>query len=255
METVRKIGSLPIRAPGDSRQNLKILLYGSSGVGKTVLAASAQDDPRTTPVLLIDFEGGTLSVSDKAIDVVRITDFKQLDEIYAFLSKNRHYKTVIIDSVTELQKLNMSAVLAEKRAEVPQIADWGKSALQMRKLIRYFRDLPLHLIMTALPQESKDERDGTIAVKPALSGKLADEIPGLFDIVGYLGVTVAKDSDTASRKLLVTATPKFVAKDRSNRLGSIVTDPTIPKLLDLIFSSKPKPAHDQQTPRAEAESS
>src|SRR5690606_28664772 len=114
---------------------LKILLYGYPGIGKTVLAATANDDPRMSPALLVDFEGGTLSIADKDVDVVRVTAFKQFNEVYDFLRSGQHpYKTVILDSITEIQKLNMygimQAALATNPArdpDMPRIDEWGKS--------------------------------------------------------------------------------------------------------------------------------
>src|SRR5690606_7158987 len=93
-EPLRAIGSLPIQKPRVASRFLKILLYGYPGIGKTVLAATANDDPRMSPALLVDFEGGTLSIADKDVDVVRVTAFKQFNEVYDFLRSGQHpYKT------------------------------------------------------------------------------------------------------------------------------------------------------------------
>lgn len=243
-QPLKAIGSIPVVKPSVARQHLKILVYGYPGVGKTVFASTANDDPRTKPALFIDFEGGTLSIADKDIDVVRVTEFKQFNEIYEFLRTQNHYKTVILDSITEIQKLNMLGLMAEavklnpnKDPDRPLIDDWGKSTEQMRKLIRHFRDLPMHVIITALAQEVKDERDGSITVKPSLPGKLADEICGMLDIVGYLGVMerTVEGQRVSTRQLLVQPMSKFIAKDRSNKLGQFIENPTVPKMLDAII--------------------
>ena len=115
----KTIGSLPIVKPSVVTKHLKILVYGSPGVGKTVFAATTNDDKRTSPALLIDLEGGTLSIADKDIDVVRVTKFKQFNEIYEYLRNGSHYKTVIIDSLTEVQKLNMYEILQQAVAANP----------------------------------------------------------------------------------------------------------------------------------------
>ena len=241
----KTIGSLPIVKPSVVMKHLKILVYGSPGAGKTVFAATANDDKHTSPALLIDLEGGTLSIADKDIDVVRITEFKQFNEVYEYLRNGSQYKTVIIDSLTEVQKLNMYEILQQAVAtnpardpDMPRIDEWGKSVEQMRKLVRYFRDLPMHVIMTALAQEVRDERDGSITVKPALPGRLSDEVSGFLDIVSYLGVlekSVGEERKVV-RQMLTQSTGKFIAKDRSGKLDQFVEEPTVTKLLDRILT-------------------
>src|SRR5690606_7843848 len=106
----------------------------------------------------------------------------------------------------------------------------------MRKLLRHFRDLPLHVIMTALSQEVKDETDGSITVKPALPGKLADEVSAMLDIVLYLASVETRENGktTMIRRALTASTRKFVAKDRSGRLPQTIDNPTVSGILDLI---------------------
>ena len=241
----KMIGNLPIVKPSTAMQHLKILVYGYPGVGKTVFAATANDDKRTSPALLIDLEGGTLSIADKNIDVVRVTEFKQLSEVYQYLRNGSHYKTVIIDSLTEVQKLNMYEILQQAVAanpardpDIPRIDEWGKSVEQMRRLVRYFRDLPMHVIITALAQEVRDERDGNITVKPALPGRLSDEVSGFLDIVGYLGVLekAVGEEHRVIRQMLTRPMGKFIAKDRSGKLDQFIEEPTVAKLLDRILS-------------------
>ena len=62
--TERKVGNLVVHtAANNPAQNIKILIYGDSGKGKSVLAASASLVPEMSPVLFLNAEGGTLSVS------------------------------------------------------------------------------------------------------------------------------------------------------------------------------------------------
>jgi phage nucleotide-binding protein len=246
---LRAIGTCPIIKPAVSRQYLKFLIYGYPGIGKTVFCATAQKDARAKDALLIDFEGGTLSIADSDIDVVRVTDFKQFNDVYEFLHSestkaNPRYRTVILDSMTEIQKLNMASVIGSamisnpnKDPDRPLIDDWGKSQEQMRKLIRAFRDLKMHVFVTALAQEIKDERDGSITVKPSLPGKLADEVCGMLDIVGYLGMLekTVEGQRVLVRQMLVQPMGKFIAKDRSDRLGQIVENPTVTSVLDKVL--------------------
>lgn len=246
-DVLTSIGGIPITKPGGTGA-LKILVYGNPGSGKTYLVGTAPDDLRSSPTLLLDFEAGTLSIEGKNVDVVRITSFKQFNEVYAFLQTQKHYKMVVLDSGTETQKLNMYGIMADMQAlqphrdpDRPQIDDWGKSAEQMRKLLRYLRDLPLHVVVTALAQEYRDERDGTIYCKPSMPGKLADEICGMFDLVGYLGVATVREGEGPTaptkdiRRMLWQPTAKYIAKDRSGKLGPFMDEPSFAKIMTAVY--------------------
>lgn len=258
-EPIRALpGGLQITRPSAQAAKIKQLVHGYSGVGKTTYAASANDDERSAPAILFDFEAGTLSVAHKNIDVVRITDFKQFNELYPYLEANPDgYKTAIFDSITEIQKLNMTGIVAagvaanpSKDPDRPLIDDWGKSIEQIRKLLRYFRDLPLHIVVVALSQEVRDERDGTIQTAPALPGKLSLELPGMFDIVGYMAageVTVGTAPNTQRefvRQMLLAPTPRYIAKWRDPRGISHepMQNPTFSKILDEVDASVKPPS-------------
>jgi len=235
---------------------LKILVYGKPGVGKTVFASTA---PRP---LFVDFEAGTLSITGKPIDVVSLTSYIQLYEIYMELYdretgqlKGNKYDSLVIDSLTEVQKLNMDMVLSSgveakptKDRDVPELRDYQKSMAQIGRLVRAFRNLPMNIIFTALPVEVRDEKTGIItAIKPSLPGKLSDEVAAYMDIIGYLwveDVTGENGQTKKMRKLLTQPSEPFYAKDRSpgGKLGTIVEEPTIPKIMEMIYGPKDKNA-------------
>src|SRR5690606_6666344 len=110
---------------------------------------------------------------------------------------------------------------------------------------RYFRDLPMHVIITALAQEVRDERDGSVTVKPSLPGKLADEVAGFLDIVGYLGTSerTIDGKRIIIRQMLAQPMGKYIAKDRSDRLGQYIEEPTMTKILDAVVG----PAETERT--------
>ena len=181
----------------------------------------------------------------------------QLEMIYNTLAKQCYNgvepgefapRTVILDTLTELQKMNMSQIMAELIAsnpdgnwdpDIPQIKQWGKNIEQIRKWVRRYRDLPLNVIMTAHEQEDKDNMTGLIMHKPQLSGKLSNEIAGLFDVVGYLYVKSEPVSENSQetkvvRKLLTGALDGFTAKDRSGNLPHVMVDPTMKEVYEGI---------------------
>ena len=112
---------------------LKLLIYGAYGVGKTTLACTSLEVPSMRDVIMVNAEAGDLSVDQSknldAITVKRFTTLGQINEFLkqhcrardegdtAFLKKSeallkgveeseikkpRKYRTVFIDSLTEL---------------------------------------------------------------------------------------------------------------------------------------------------------
>jgi hypothetical protein len=239
-------------------QLLKMLVYSPAGHGKTVLLGSAAGDDRLCPMLLIDFEGGIDSILSKVreiqldeigkidpqidkIDVVRVYHWTEFDRAYDLLSKSKTYKTVAIDSLSELNYLNLTeitaqAIKADSRHDPdnPQREDYGRSSTQMRRLIRQFRDLPLHCILTCGAKEEEDAKSRKSQVRPNLTGKLTNEVPGLVSTLGYLAIV--EDQQGPYRALICQPDERFMAKDRSEggKLGTIVAEPTLPYLLDLL---------------------
>lgn len=248
----------------ENSEHLNMIIYGDTGAGKTYLCGTAIDFVDTSPALLIDFEGGTKTLHGKKIDITRPKNWKEIQDIYEFfMYDNDKYKCVIIDSLTELQKkYSMGFVTGEmtedsegssiytslENATAPTRQDWLRSGEQMRKVIRAFRDLAylddesrrVHVIMTAL--EKHDDKRGIVS--PQLPGALGPECGAMVDILVRLSrqtvdVTDEETGETKSivRRHLLTDYhvdefgTKYLAKNRGNRLGTSMWEPTIAKIL------------------------
>lgn len=235
---------MKVSQPQDN-QFLKALIFGPPGQGKTTLLGSAQLDERTNPMLLLDFEGGVQSLVGLEIDVVRITGWPTYNEVYNELVKGKTpYKSIGIDSISET---NIFALLQILRDEGPQRKDkdlleqrdYGKSNVQIRRLVRDFRDLPVHVFFTSLSKEVIDPREGTIKT-PSLSGQMAEEVPGLMGLVGYLALTENEEGDPI-RSLLLQNYPKFRTKVRAP-WGEVAPDeieePSVTKIMDALGFKK-----------------
>jgi len=254
--TRSNLGKLTVTPAALQDFTLNMLIYGRSGVGKTRLAASASGVPELAPVLLIDIEGGTFSIRDlyPTVDVLRVSTWADMQDAYDELYDGHHkYKTVVLDSLTEIQKFSMMNIMddlmkdprnSDRDPDIPSIREWGKNIEQIRKMVRAFRDLPMTAIFTALVVEDKNPKTGAIERKPSLSGKLSGEVAGFLDIVAYYYVKPVPIAGTApteyenQRLLLSMQTEDTIAKDRSDRLPSVIKSPTMREILEHITADK-----------------
>lgn len=244
-ENAKTIAGLPVRKVAALKPWINILVYGDPGVGKTVLAGSASAVEAMSPVLIIDIEGGTLSLESMYPDVetIEVKTWKDMMKVYNSLRKGEGgYKTVVLDSLTEIQKFSMDLIMKDvvdenssRDPDVPGMREWGKNVNQTRQLVRLFRDLKMNVIFTALSEVKDNEKTGKTTIKPSLSGKVKNEIAGFVDIVAYMYVKVRKDQQ--QRLLLTSVTDQVTAKDRSGRLPMVVEEPTMPMLWSYMYDA------------------
>jgi hypothetical protein len=253
--TATNLGGLEVVTVEEASAFLNILIYGPSGTGKTTLAGSADKVGLLSEVLFIDIEGGTQSLvhSYPNVKKVRVSTWPQMQEVYHALFYEQHgYRTVVLDSLTEIQRFNMDYVMQKASQErdkvdvdVPAQRDWGVSSNQVKRMIRGFRDLPMNTIFTALSKEERDPKTGQAYIKPDLPGKLAGQVPGFLDIVSYyylkeVPVVEGQEDTRMARILLSQATEKVTAKDRSGKLPQVLYDPTMAMLFDIMYDDAGK---------------
>jgi hypothetical protein len=234
--------NLLIRKPEDLRL-AKVLVFGPPGHGKTTFLGTAQYDERTSPILILDFEGGSESLVGLDVDIVRVTSWDIYTEAFDYLANDKHdYKSVGIDSISETHIFSLLNILrlegpTRKDPDLLQQGDYGKALVLMRRFLRDFRDLPMHVFFTSLAKEDLDSREGMVK-KPALAGALADEAPGMMGIVGYLALTTDVEGNTM-RTLLLKDYPRIRTKVRSSwakheEVPNEIDNPTVTALLDAL---------------------
>ena len=234
--------------------DLKAIVYGPSGNGKTTLLASSGE-----PGFIISAEAGLLSLKKAKeiygdwvvlpdfVDLAKDDDGNQvpenqrifgLEKAYKYLltkEAQEKYKWVFLDSLTEISQLLVSA-LKEKYPEKKNAMNlWGDYADEMRSIIKKFRDLPgYNVVITALSKEAKDD-EGQILTLPDVAGKISNQIPAYFDLV--LFYHKAKSDDGYIRKLLTDSTDTIRAKDRSGALDRL-ENPSLREIASKIRSTK-----------------
>lgn len=239
------IGGLKITGPA-SEGYINMLMYGESGTLKTRTAGSACRVEQMQPVILIDFEGGTLSLADSypEVKVVRVKTWADVARLYNDLYDKNPFKTVILDSITEVQKFSMSEVMREvvnknpdRDPDIASMREWGKSGEQMRRLVRGLRDLPCNSIFTALVNEEKNDSGQVVKIRPGLPGQMKGEVAGYMDIVSYMYKKEVHEGPNVLNKfyMLSSGTEKVTAKDRSGKLPPVPMEvPTMQEIYDII---------------------
>jgi hypothetical protein len=246
MSSIRE--TLGVKPPQEVITWLNLLLYGASGAGKTYMLGTAQDHPDMLPLLIIDIEGGVVTLRKRPdIDVIQVRSMKKLIEVANELSRDttKYYNTVGIDSLTELQKLDMRDVMKDAYnrnpekvdIDVPSPREWGKNRERLTRIITHFKDLDCNFIMTALEKEEINET-GRKSVSPSIPGGLRTDLPGFFDVVGNLRSVAKKaGNDIVVERILQTVkTEGVVAKDRTSELAALIQNPTLPLLYEMIHT-------------------
>src|SRR5215831_4764622 len=121
---------LSVVAPSENVDWLNFLIYGEPGAGKTYLLGTADDDERTRPVLIFDVEGGTTTIRKRQnVDIVPVRTMKELEQkyndLYHSIKRDKdgvpslYYKTVGIDSLSELTDVDMRYIMKEAYGRNP----------------------------------------------------------------------------------------------------------------------------------------
>lgn len=204
---------------------IKLVLYGASGSGKTVMAASAPNP------IYISAEKGMLSLSDRDIPYMEVKTLKSLEEAFKF-TKDCEYDTIVIDSLSEvtqacLDEFTRQMIMDSSSGKIDKRQAYGKIAEKIGNMIRNFRDLDgKNVIFIAKERKIEDEASNTITYEAYLPGKvLPFDLPYLVDEVLCLQM-----NRKGERFVQTVGDFKRICKDRSGTLDN----PEIPDF-NIIF--------------------
>jgi hypothetical protein len=207
-----------------SSNQIKILVIGSSGDGKTFLASTTEDHSRT---LVINAENGLLTLHDFDIPVIDISQeepaenkIKKLVEIYQYLKTDEaqeKYDWIFIDSLTEISQILVQGLKTKYPDKKDGLNLWGEYAEKIVNLIKSFRDLKgYHVVMTSLQAMDKDEHQ-RMFFGVDMNGKVSQRCPAFFDEVFTLRAFETEEGEF-KRALQTQPFDGYLAKDRSGKL-------------------------------------
>lgn len=185
--------ALQVRRTGgaDYGRYIKAAFAGPPGSGKTKLAATAP-----TP-LILDAEGGLMSIADQNVPYVTITQTVELKQLLAVFNQDKENQksvlgfapeTIVVDTLDEVQKIFVRERLTKEGKETMAQQDWGWLKDRMIDFIRGLRNIEANVIFLFHTKDSHDEDSGVTYVKPGVQGSVSDEIPAYVDVVGLLGI-------------------------------------------------------------------
>lgn len=242
----------------DAPRHLNILIYGSSGVGKTLCAATGP-----APVLYIDLDDGLasvrsirpelaqeLSIDTKQIYTQRVRNYadlkKVLHKLHSLRANPAFPRTICFDNLSVAQAICMQERVAGDESQsvdrLPERQDWGILLQRMRAIVRFIRDLPCTSCFIALEQE----KEGFIG--PHLQGAMFKELPAMLDICARYSLMVKLVDDGKGGQIEKevrylqchpsAAVPgkslAVVAKNRGGRLERLER-PNLQYLIDKVF--------------------
>ena len=210
--------------------NIKVLVHGPAGAGKTRLCATTGGKP-----LIISAEAGLLSLRGQDIDVWEIKSIEDLREAYGFLAKDTKYDWVCIDSISEIAEVCLNE---EKVKNKDPRKAYGEMQDTITGMIRAFRDLPKNVYMSSKQDRVKDDLTGQFFFGPSAPGqKIAASLPYFFD--ECFALHTWKDAEGKIQNGLQTQRDaQYEAKDRSGALAPL--EPANLGLIKQKILSQPK---------------
>ena len=152
----------------------------------------------------------------------------------------RRFRTAIIDSLSEAESFSMYQLLGitdmtrlDEEVASPEWAEYKRNHSQILRMIRSYRDLPMHILMTAASTYTQDDQKRMLFT-PAMTGKLSKQCQAFMDVVGYMFVASGEEGKKI-HVLQVQPSPRINAKCRfSNFKGSGWNDPTMHSILSSV---------------------
>ena len=212
------------------------LLYCKAGVGKsTAIGLIAEKSKGNTLVLDIDrtimrtLAKGEIVKDTSRVLVEQVENrgkndaagikgtfgawTETLKEITPAFLKENNITTVAVDNISELERCILSDLGSQgKNRGVPAMADYQYMQVNLVNSLRYMKTMGVNILWTAWQDVRQIVSiDGTSYTQmiPKISAKIVDNICGLCDVVGWIGV-----NKEGGRTVLLEATQNIYAKNQ-----------------------------------------
>jgi hypothetical protein len=236
--------------------------YGRSGSGKTTLSSTFP-----TPILLLDVrDRGTDSIIDQDVDVKDIDSLDDVEDTYYYLKEHpTQYKTIVLDTVTQLQQVFIEEVTMGARKNGRAMGNWGSMtrrqfgdvAAMTKEWVLNFRnltDLGMEIVFIAQERTSQTDDDGANddnmivpEVGPAVMPSIALHLNANVSIIGNTFIRVKRskvkrgskttEKEDAQYCVRVGPNPVYITKIRKPRdipAPAFIENPTYQDIIDVM---------------------
>jgi hypothetical protein len=208
MSIIRKPFELVVQS------NIKALIYGQPGIGKTTAALSAPSP------LLLDFDGGVHRIAPvHQTDTVQITKWEDVQEVMK--EDLSAYRTIVIDTAGKMLDYMSAYIIrqdpkAGKKDGSLALQGYGTRKSMFINFLKQVSVMGKHVIFVAHDREEKNGDDRII--RPEIGGSSAGDLIKELDLVGYM--------EASGKKRTISFDPceKFYGKNTC-RLESVIEIP------------------------------
>jgi len=190
--------ALKIVKPSDlKKQNIKMIVYGKSGLGKTAFSTSMfhQEQHNKLKTLVLDLEKGTTACSRDDINIIPINNASEFKEALDFVKENQNnYDLLVISSWTKYSEmLYVAAKEVVRREELEtgkknQYRLWGLIDEKFREYYDMLLQLDMHLIIECLEEISEIDGYGIINYPMMKAKQFKQYMPSQSDITAYITI-------------------------------------------------------------------
>lgn len=199
-------------------EGIKALVFGEFGVGKTPLCATAP-----APIIL-SAEEGLLSLRKLKVPFIDVSNYKDLNEAFKWLSSSaeaKNYQTPCLDSLGEIADVIFSEERrknSDPRKYVPEARE------QIFHLVRAFRDLKgknAVIICKQILQQGTELGAPQRAIPEMPNEKVQNAVPYFFDLVLHMYMHTHVDGKKYQAIHTKQGSPYYQARDRGGNLDEI----------------------------------
>ena len=202
------------------QRNVKMMVYGQAGMGKTTLALSS---PKP---LLLDFDNGVKRVNNAHLDdSVGIVQINNWQDVIQLLTNEQAdiavFETIVVDTIGKMMDFIISYRCNGRN---PRVQDWGTINNDFKWFVNTLSGLGKHIIFVA-HRDSRKEGDDTVFI-PALREKNYNSIVTELDLLGY--VEMKNENGMQKRTITFDPTSRNDGKNTCQLPGVMI----IPNILD-----------------------